>query len=173
MIDEKEILGIISFIKETVNNEFKAKERNISAEKVFYNGNCGNMYDLLHTAFPNDATPCAIYINDYPYHIITKIGGKTYDISGEINLDGYKEYLKQHNENLNTENMKFEIKDLKVNDFLVRKMCDKFGKDEAGAYDNDGNIAIDIIDKIKKTIGSRKNEPIKAPEDMNDDLQSR
>lgn len=64
-------ISILEFI-DTVRNSF------IGADHVFTNGSCYQFFKILKLIFP-DAQ--AYYDND---HIITKIGNKYYDITGEV-----------------------------------------------------------------------------------------
>lgn len=51
---------------------------------VYTNGSCYHFFNILKTIFPN---AIAYYKND---HIVTKIGNKFYDITGEVKGDFIK-----------------------------------------------------------------------------------
>ena len=56
----------------------KIRDSFIGAQQVYTEGSCYHFYLILHSIFP-EAEPW--YDAD---HVITKIGGKFYDITGEI-----------------------------------------------------------------------------------------
>ena len=59
----------------------KVRDSFIGSQQVYTEGSCYHFYLILKEVFP-DAEPW--YDNE---HIVTKIGGKFYDITGEIRKD--------------------------------------------------------------------------------------
>jgi hypothetical protein len=53
--------------------------------EVYTNGSCFRFYEILKTVFPS-AEP---YYNIIEGHVITKIYGRYYDITGVVSPDGY------------------------------------------------------------------------------------
>ena len=119
----KKVLELIEFIKA----ETKRIDSKLDPVDVFVNGNCGNLATMLSEKFPNLAKPYIIYYEKYPYHVVTKIGEKFYDITGETDIKKYNEYLNEHNRNPFDEE-DFEIKEASYYD--VRRQSEKYGYDE-------------------------------------------
>ena len=119
----QKVLELIEFIR----NETKRIDPKLDPVNVFLNGNCGNLANMLMEKFPSLAQPYVIYYEKYPYHVVTKIGEKFYDITGETDIKKYNEYLNEHNRNPFDEE-DFEIKEASYYD--VRRQSDKYGYDE-------------------------------------------
>lgn len=64
---------VITAIRESFNG----------ADYVYTNGSCYKFYKILKTIFPNAK---AYYNSD---HVITKINGKYYDITGEVRITNH------------------------------------------------------------------------------------
>ena len=112
------VLELIEFIKA----ETKRIDSKLDPVDVFVNGNCGNLATMLSEKFPNLAKPYIIYYEKYPYHVVTKIGEKFYDITGETDIKKYNKYLNEHNRSPFKEE-KFEMKEASYYD--VRRQSDK------------------------------------------------
>lgn len=117
------VLSLIECIKEAI----RRIDPKLDPVDVFVNGNCGNLATMLSEKFPNLAKPYIIYYEKYPYHVVTKIGEKFYDITGETDIKKYNKYLNEHNRNPFKEE-KFEIKEAGYYD--VRKQSDKYRYNE-------------------------------------------
>lgn len=121
---EKEVLELIEFIKQ------KMKEMNLDAEDVFLNGNCGDLYKIFVSKFSKYTTPFLIKYRNQPYHIVTRIQNKFYDITGETDLKKYTKYVKEKNKNYSFDEKSFEMEQLSVSDYLLYQMCGKYDYDE-------------------------------------------
>jgi len=83
----EEVEELLEFIKQEM------EYMNLRAEDVFLNGNCGNLYRILVSQFPKYTTPYLISHKGIPFHLVTGIGEKIYDIRGETSLDDYVEFF--------------------------------------------------------------------------------
>jgi len=63
--------------------------------KIYTEGNCYGFYKILKSVYKNAV---AYYNSD---HVITRIGDKFYDITGEVSGDGYLEMEKHFSKYLN------------------------------------------------------------------------
>lgn len=117
------VLELIEFIKE----ETKRIDPKLDPVDVFLNGNCGNLATMLTEKFPNLAQPYVILYEKYPYHVITKIGEKFYDITGETDIEKYNKYLNEHNR-YSFKKEDFAMKEASYYD--VRRQSDKYAYDE-------------------------------------------
>lgn len=100
-----EVLKLIEFIK----TEIKRIDPDLEPVDIFLNGNCGDLASILSEEFPDLAQPYVIrYKKRDPYHIVTKIGDKFYDITGETDISKYNKYLNTHNRR------SFEEKDFEI-----------------------------------------------------------
>ena len=108
---EDEILEFIEKIRD------KMASMKLDAVDVFYNGNCGNLYQLLAKRFSQHhaVIPHLIIYREVPQHIVSEIEGKLYDITGETSLEKYIQYVKEHNYG------KFEDKDFSIKPLVVPK----------------------------------------------------
>ena len=156
MANDVDVVGVIKFIEDKMNQRLKGNNHNIDAHTVFYNGDCGNLYELLKAAFPNEAKPYIIYVNGEPYHVVTRIGEKYYDITGEITLEEYKTYMKEKN-GYSEEEHTYEIRPVEENDKTLLSMRHQY--ENTYAYDANfdeytslGTEIKDTIDKLKKAI---------------------
>lgn len=70
--------GIISFVR-SVRESFP------DAVEVYTNGSCYRFYEILKNVYPT-AVP---YYNIVAGHVISKIGSRYYDITGEVSPEGY------------------------------------------------------------------------------------
>lgn len=120
---EAEVLSLINRIIEEM------KKMRFDAEKVFLNGDCGNLYTILARKFPNMATPYLVYYQNEPYHILTKINEKFYDITGETTLEKYINYVKEHNYYRHGED-DFRIEKLPKDTEYISKMSNQYEVDE-------------------------------------------
>ncbi len=147
-----EVMELIEIIKR------KMQEMNLDAENVFLNGNCGDLYKIFVSKFSKYTTPFLITYNKLPYHIVTRIQDKFYDITGETDLDKYIEYVKKNNFIANIDESKFEIEQLSVANTLLHKMCGmyKYNEDyEQSEISNEMNKLLEYINTYDKT----RNEP--------------
>jgi len=140
---EKEIFELLDFIKDEM------QEMDLNATKVFLNGNCGNLYKILVKKFPKSTIPFLISNKNIPYHIVTKINNKFYDITGETDLKKYIEYLRKAN-NKEYKEEDFEIKQLSVADELLNKMCDMYEYNEDYEQSEIENEMKKLLYKIEK-----------------------
>ena len=122
----KEVEELLEFIKEELDN------MNVKAEVAFMNGDCGNLYKIFVKKFPRFTTPFLVRFKEEPMHLMTKIGEKFYDITGETSLEKYIEYLKRENSDRAEmfESKEFELKQLSVADPIINKMCDMYRYNE-------------------------------------------
>ena len=106
---ENEVLKFINTVKK------KMHQMNLNPEKVFLNGNCGNLYSLLEKEFSprHVVIPNLISWEDEPMHLVSEIDGKLYDIMGETNLKKYIEYVREHNNGI-----------FKEEDFTIKQLTD-------------------------------------------------
>jgi len=79
------ILSLIQAIRHSAGKITIRNQRTIwYAEFIFTNGGCYRLYKILKTAFP-EAIPCYFgYEDTLIEHVVTKIKGRYYDITGEI-----------------------------------------------------------------------------------------
>lgn len=119
----QKVLDLIEFIK----GETKRIDPKLDPVDVFVNGNCGNLSTMLSEKFPNLAKPYIIYYEKYPYHVVTKIGEKFYDITGETDIKKYNKYLNEHNRRPFKEK-EFEMKEASYYD--VEKQSNKYAYNE-------------------------------------------
>lgn len=124
----KQVEQLLEFIKSEM------KKMDLDAEDVFLNGNCGNLYRILVEKFPKYTTPFLIMYKEDPYHIVTKIGDRLYDITGETNLDKYVDIFISTNPD---KYIKYKKEDFRIeqisltHDVIVnRKMCNMYRYDE-------------------------------------------
>lgn len=139
---ENEVLELIDFIKE------KMKEMNLDAQDVFLNGNCGNLYKILVSKFSKYTEPYVIKENNYPLHIVTKIQGKFYDITGETSLEKYLEYVKTHN-STRIKDEDFSIDKCSVADPILNQMCDMYRYNEEFEQSEIENQMSNLLSAIK------------------------
>ncbi len=118
-------------------NEIKSKLKQIDskldAEKVFLNGNCGNMYTIFANYFPKKAVvPHIISYNKIPYHIISEIDGEFYDITGKTSFEKYIDYVQKNNPNSSFLSEKFSMERVEIADrsYRVNQMSDMYDYDE-------------------------------------------
>ena len=118
--------NLLEFIREQM------EKMNLDAEQVFLNGNCGNLYKIFVSKFSKFTTPFLIRYEQKPIHIITKIGEKFYDITGETSLEKYIGYVRERNSNRVTsfEDKDFTLEQLSVANPLLNKMCDMYRYNE-------------------------------------------
>ncbi len=119
-----EVVKLIEFIKK------KMKEMNLNAEEVFLNGNCGDLYKIFVSKFPKYTTPFLITYNEIPYHIITKIQDRFYDITGETNLEKYIKYVKENNATMHFNEEEFKMEQLSVANPILHRMCGQYRYNE-------------------------------------------
>lgn len=141
---ENRIEELISFIK----NEME--RMGLDAEKVFLNGNCGNLYNIFAMEFEG-AEPWVIMYRGNPYHIVTKLNNQFYDITGKTNINEYIKYMKENNTQKFDEN-KFEIK--KDESGIAKQMENKFMYNEDFDQSEIYNEMCNLYNKIR----SRKNK---------------
>lgn len=126
MTTEEMVIELIEEIKR------KMKEMRLDAEKVFLNGNCGNMYTILANYFSNKAVvPYIISCDGYPYHIVTQIDEEFYDITGKTSLDKYVDYIKSHNKGFEKSEFTINKIDIAERKEKVNKMSNMYAYDEA------------------------------------------
>lgn len=139
----------------------KMKEMNLDAEKVFLNGNCGNMYTIFANYFSNKAVvPYLISYENYPYHIVTQIDGELYDITGKTSLDKYVDYVQKNNEYITHSPEKFDISKIEIQDRedKVRRMSDMYDYDENYNQSSIMNQMNRLKEHIKGFKASKENE---------------
>ena len=56
-------------------------------EMIFMQGGCYQFYEFLHKLYPYDAE---LYINKEKNHVVTRIKGRYYDITGVVSREGYE-----------------------------------------------------------------------------------
>lgn len=79
MNKHQKILNTISFIRESHSE----------MTNIFIKGSCLNFFCILHSIYPE--AECYFNID----HVITKIGGKYYDVTGEVKyIKSYQLYTK-------------------------------------------------------------------------------
>lgn len=138
---ENEVIELIEFIKQNM------KDMRLDAEDVFLNGNCGDLYKIFVSKFSKYTTPFLIRYKNEPYHIVTRIQGKFYDITGETDLKKYTNYVKEKNRNYRFEERDFEMEQLSVADNLLQKMCGMY------RYNEDYNQS-EIKNQMDRLLGS-------------------
>ena len=118
----EDVEDLLRFIKEEMD------KMGIDAEEAFLNGDCGNLYKIFVSKFPKLTTPFLIRYKDEPMHIITRIGEKFYDITGETSLEKYAKRIREINYCVieKYEDKDFELERLSVADRLLDKMCDMY-----------------------------------------------
>lgn len=149
---KEEVMELLNFIRT------KMKEMNLDAEDVFLNGNCGDLYKIFVSKFSKYTTPFLIRYKDEPYHIVTRIQDKIYDITGETDLEKYIEYIKRENKNYNFDEKAFTIEQLSVADNLLHKMCGMYKYDENYGQSRISNEMGRLLTAIKG-FNRDKNEP--------------
>lgn len=80
-IKHRRILNTISFIRESHSEMVN----------IFSKGSCLNFFCILHSIYPE--AECYFNID----HVISKIDGKYYDITGEVNGKGYMKWTQYYN----------------------------------------------------------------------------
>lgn len=149
----KQVEQLLEFIKSEM------KKMDLDAEDVFLNGNCGNLYRILVEKFPKYTTPFLITYRGEPYHIVTKIGDRLYDITGETNLDKYVDIFiasERDENNIPYKRERFAIEQISVaHDVIVnKKMCNMYRYDER--YDQ--SIYDEEMECLLKKIRQRDEE---------------
>lgn len=84
----RDVIDAIDFVKQTY--KIYSEEEPI---EVFNRGNCGNLYSLLKMQFGDEVKPFGVYEYNQLIHVVSKIGEKYYDITGETTLEQYFRYL--------------------------------------------------------------------------------
>lgn len=110
----EEVIYWINFIKN------RLAEMRLDATEIFLNGDCGNMFSIFSKIFEDkELTPhCIYYKKEHPYHIVTEIEGRLYDITGETSLEKYCKYLNDNNiKQYNIEDLSEQV--------TTRKMVEK------------------------------------------------
>ena len=149
----KEVEELIQFIKDEM------RKMNLDAEEVFLNGNCGNLYRIFVEKFPKYTTPFLITYRGEPFHIVTKIGDRLYDITGETNLDKYADiFIASENGKTRVpyKKEKFAIEQISLTHDVIRnrKMCNMYKYDDR--YDQ--SIIDGDMEKLLKKIKQRDEE---------------
>ena len=106
-------MRILSFIR-TIRNSFGG------ADYVYTKGSCYQFYKILKQVFPE----AKAYYNIN--HVITKIGSKFYDITGEVKCDGHL-LVDEHfsHKRLNRLKFKVEIFDSEIIEHMKREINQK------------------------------------------------
>lgn len=152
----EEVVYWLLFIKN------RMKEMKLDANDVFMNGNCGNLYSIFQKIFKEKAVPHSIKYKGEPWHIVTEIEGKLYDISGLTNIEKYCKYLNEHNED-----DEYRIEDFSecVTDlYTVEKQSNQYDYDSRHYYENKMFQLEQYIDKQIKQI-AEKNTKTKLSDD--------
>ena len=142
----KQVEELIEFIKKEM------KEMYLNAEKVFLNGNCGNLYMIFAKQFPKYTTPYLISYKGVPYHMVSRIGERFYDITGETSLDKYSDKMAELNKYMKVDKNDFDIRQLSVADDIIRfkRMCNmyRYNDDyEQSEIENEMNALLRKIEK--------------------------
>lgn len=150
---EDEITEFIEKIKA------KMSEMRLDAVDVFYNGNCGNLYQILakHFSQHHAIIPYLITYEGKPMHIVSEIEGKLYDITGETSLEKYIHYVREHNSGQFDEK-KFAIRKLekaKERMYYSRRMADMYRYNEDYEQSEIENQMERLLDYLKKEENQR------------------
>jgi len=116
-------------VEEFLKTIEKAMEyMDLDAQDVFLNGDCGNLYKMFAKRFGKLAKPFVISYKGKPYHMLTGIGEKIYDIRGETGLEDYVEYFIESEKDPTLRKEDFDIKQISDEDKIIRteELCDNY-----------------------------------------------
>lgn len=141
-------------VEEFLKSIEKAMEyMELNAQEVFLNGDCGNLYKMFAKRFGKLAKPFLISYKGRPYHILTGIGEKIYDIRGETSLEDYVEYFMESEKDPTLRKEEFDIKQISDEDRVItnEELCDNYIKVENTGEEYKINHLISMLEgKIKE-----------------------
>ena len=152
---ENRVNELISIIKE------KLAEMKLDAEKVFINGNCGDLHTIFADYFKKEAVvPYEITYQGRPVYIMSKIGDDLYDITGKTSLEKYVDYIEKNSDYFYNNKKDYGIREIEVGkrERRIAEQSNKYGYDDNFGEPQYPYAMKDLKEYIQKIKEEKENE---------------